>query len=420
MKTLSLAIDTSELNEIRRLQSSIIRRAYKLACQGFDFNTIRDKIPNMKLDGHLYRCGIQRGIDLASTGHKRIVFGGKKQFIRRCNGLISKDEWKQLREQPLYSIGQANVKGNRKFQLDYKRHKLIFIINRNSKMEFDIPVLKSNWEIILEEISRKSNNKLIPLCFSLSRNKVDITFDEQVLECLQKKYTKFQQLNRYLGIDLNPNRIGVSIYKPSEIPNHDGTVIFSQQFELTSQNQHKRQYEISRICDEIYKIMKHYCVSRVGMEDLSVKVTDHKKGKRFNRQVNFWIRNFIRGKIRMICSLTDTKFCLINSTYSSFIGTLRNPELGDCCGAAAEIARRCTYSKARFYPRLISKSALVHRWKEMANVEYQDWKELYREFKNLRLIWRTPPDNSRSYRLGSWSKRLVIYPHNDQQVISTH
>jgi hypothetical protein len=109
--------------------------------------------------------------------------------------------------------------------------------------------------------------------------------------------------------------------------------------------------------------------------------------------------------------LSGCIYCNINPAYSSFIGTLNYPELGDCCGAAAEIARRCAYQKNEFYPkRIIKKSILVHRWKEMAGVEYNSWVELYKEFKKRDLGWRSPPYNSRSSYMGMHSKRLLVYP----------
>ena len=114
--------------------------------------------------------------------------------------------------------------------------------------------------------------------------------------------------------------------------------------------------------------------------------------------------------MRMICRLTQTEFCNINPAYSSFIGTLRNEKLGDCCGAAAEIARRCSYTKNDFYPVLLTPAALEHRWKEMANVVVDNWIELYKEFKFRHVGWRSPPHKIYGVNLfGAWSKRLLIH-----------
>jgi hypothetical protein len=75
MKTLSIAIDTTSLNHIRSDQTQIIRRAYVKAKKGLEFKTIHKLLQPTDLDGHLHRCGIQRGIDLAKIDTKTI-FGG--------------------------------------------------------------------------------------------------------------------------------------------------------------------------------------------------------------------------------------------------------------------------------------------------------------------------------------------------------
>jgi hypothetical protein len=44
----------------------------------------------------------------------KVIFGGKKNFIRRCKGLISRDEFLTNKKlNPIYSIGTAKpYKGN--------------------------------------------------------------------------------------------------------------------------------------------------------------------------------------------------------------------------------------------------------------------------------------------------------------------
>ena len=48
---------------------------------------------------------------------KRIVFGGKKNLLRRQHSLLSKDEWKDIRLGQLNIIGEACKHGNRKFRI---------------------------------------------------------------------------------------------------------------------------------------------------------------------------------------------------------------------------------------------------------------------------------------------------------------
>ena len=404
MKTLSLVVDTANLQPLRTQQTQVIKRAYGLAKQGFDFKAIHRAIPTTQLDGHLHRSAIQRGIDLASAKQPKVIFGGRKNFIRRCKGLITNDEWKALRVMPLYSIGQANAKGNRRFRMNYATRTLTYK-DADQQYQFQIPILKRNWEVIFEQLCQKAADGKIPLLFSVSANEVHITYDETQLDCYKQKYQQYKPNKfRYLGIDLNPNRVGVSVYDTRQM-----APIYAEQYELTSSDQTKRQNEISHVCQSIAKLMKHYQVFRVGMEDLSIKTSNHMKGKRFNKLVNLWIRTFVQSKMRMICHLMNVQFCKIVAAYSSFVGTLRNPDLGDCCGAASELARRCGYQSTGFYPKLLSKAELVHRWKEMADSAAMNWVDLYEEFKTRHVGWRSPPRGSRSSRFGAWSERLLIH-----------
>jgi hypothetical protein len=282
---------------------------------------------------------------------------------------------------PIYSIGQANTKGNRRFRIDYESRTLTYK-DSNNEYQFNIPYLKPNWEIILKELCIKATNEEIALLFSVSDKQVNITYDETLLDCFKDKYKPYTKNKfRYLGIDLNPNRIGISVYDTRKLE-----TIYAEQFEFTSDDQNKRKNEISHICQSIAKLMMHYQVSRVGMEDLTIKSKNHNKGKKFNKQINFWIRTFIKEKIRSICNLMNTR-----------------------CGAASEIARRCGYQSKEFYPKLLSKAELVHRWKEMADSVAINWVGLYEEFKSRHLVWRSPPCSSRSSEYGACGKRLLVH-----------
>lgn len=49
---------------------------------------------------------------------RAVIFGGKANFFRRMKGLISKEEWQELRLGSLSVVGEANKKGNRKFRIE--------------------------------------------------------------------------------------------------------------------------------------------------------------------------------------------------------------------------------------------------------------------------------------------------------------
>jgi hypothetical protein len=69
---------------------------------------------------------------------------------------------------PIYSIGQAAYKGNRRFRIDYESRTLTYKDKPNGEYQFNIPYLKPNWEIILKELCVKASNEEITLTFSVS------------------------------------------------------------------------------------------------------------------------------------------------------------------------------------------------------------------------------------------------------------
>ena len=56
---------------------------------------------------------------MANT-ERSVIFGGKTNFIKRCLNKISKEEFLKKRFLPIYSVGEANYKGNRLFEIKDK------------------------------------------------------------------------------------------------------------------------------------------------------------------------------------------------------------------------------------------------------------------------------------------------------------
>jgi IS605 OrfB family transposase len=431
VKIISLAIATESFDELRRIQSAVIRSSYELAQENLTPRAIEIKLANKfddKIDGFLFRCGVKKGVDIFTAQKKEgIIFGSRKAFAKRAKGELSKEDWKRLRTQPLYSIGQAVNKGNRRLRLTDTE---LVYTDSTQIIRCTLPKLKSNWSKILKELIILSNAKLIPLTYSIADGFVHICYDETRLKVFKDKYPKYTPKRwRCLGIDMNPNGIGISIWDRNTksiihvetlmYRNEEGTInarhelvkeleaqtINASVYETKKINREirrlrdtpivtgrKSKHEVSMIADYIAKLCRHYQVERIAVEDLSIKAKNPRKGKKFNRLVNnLWHRNFLSAKLHLIANIMGIKCVEVNPAYSSFVGNLQHPQLPDAAAAATEIARRgiTLYEKGIFYPVLIKKEALVHRWKEMADVEYGNWIELFTEFKSRHLGWRS-------------------------------
>ncbi len=410
MKTLRLPIDTTLLDDLRRVQSAVIRSSYeiarnqKLTPRQIELLLIT-RFPN--IDGDIFRSGCKKGWDInearnATGNNTPILFGSVENFSKKAKNKITKDEWRRCRLQPLYSIGRANCNGNRRLRLTDTH---LVYKDKNQEYRMELPNLKSNYRNILRDLIRMSNAKEIAITYSVGDGYASLVYDETKLAAWRNRFPAYKKIaGRVLGIDMNPNEIGISIYdrNTKKIIAYEA-LRFSNEFLLRKGNKtNKRKNEISHIAERIYELAKHYGCHRIGIEALDIKAKDHGKGRAFNRKVNNqWLRSAFVSKLVSICALSEVRLCEMNAAYSSFIGNLNYPDIPDSCAAATEVARRAAhqYEKNKFYPKLITNTALEHRWKEMAGAEYDTWVDLYVIFKNLHLGWRTQGKTGMSSRL---------------------
>ena len=140
---------------------------------------------------------------------KDVIFGGKSNFIKRCQGKISKEEFKAKRIEPLWICGEAtHYYGNRKFRIQDDLKSILFKPNKKAKICLALPSLKKNYEKILKKLCRHAKIDDMPITFSIDQEHVRISFEEAKL-CEKKENN--QKNNRVLAIDLNPNYIGWSV-----------------------------------------------------------------------------------------------------------------------------------------------------------------------------------------------------------------
>ena len=146
----------TELNELRRVQSSCYRSTYKRAAEGLAEIEIdhycRDTFT--ELDSWFRRSAIYKGIgqfkadwELAKFNKQNFngsrIFGGKRNFMRRVKGLITHEEYQEHRIENLYVIGEKSPYGNRKF--NFNTDTIIFKPNRKSHYELILPNLHGKY-----------------------------------------------------------------------------------------------------------------------------------------------------------------------------------------------------------------------------------------------------------------------------------
>ena len=384
---------------------------------------------------------------------KKVIFGGKKNFLKRCKHQIDKETFNLNRLSNLSSNGEKksgtkSVHGNRKFKLTTD---LKHVTLKLKDKKVNLNLIGNYSKNLLYKLSQVYKHQILddtPLTYKIDTNYIYITFDESIV--LRSKLNLTYINNRVLSLDLNPNYIGWSItdWESSSEFNviKSGVYIFKN---LTDKNQdlkgkgfssespvrkhlnNKLEYETYQIVKNLIKKAIYYKVQLIGIEDLSIKSKNLNKGSYLNSLVNNkWLRNKFSTCLEKYCNIYGFKFQKVKPEYSSFIGNFvfRSLNLPDMVLSSIEIGRR-TYE---FYNQYITKqnkiqkniiqpnlkdfnSLYIKQLEEfnMQNEKVKDLKDLYYIFKNSKLTYRVPIQlNVQVYRFNSIKSAINTIQYN--------
>ena len=384
---------------------------------------------------------------------RKVVFGGKQNFLKRCKHQIDKEIFNLNRLSSLTSIGEKksgtkSVHGNRKFKLaaDLKQ---VTLKLKDKKVKLNL--IGNYSKNLLYKLSQVYKHQVLddtPLTYKIDTNYIYITFDEFIVLSSELNLTSVN--SRVLSLDLNPNYIGWSItdWKSSSEFNviKSGVYIFknltdkiqdlkgkgfSSESEIRKHLNNKLEYETYQIVKNLIKKAIYYKVQLIGIEVLSIKSKNLGKGSYLNGLVNNkWLRNKFSICLEKYCNIYGFKFQKVKPDYSSFIGNFlfRSLNLPDMVLSSIEIGRR-TYE---FYNQYITKqnkiqkniiqpnlkdfnSLYIKSLEEfnIQNTEFRDLKELYYIFKNSKLTYRVPIQlNVQVFRFNSIKSAISVLQYN--------
>ena len=404
MKTVKLTIcNEVDVLDDMRIFSSIVRVAFNRYQDGLEEKEVRAYC-NARFNHNSWfiQSAIKEGAALYKlNGDKHILFGGKNNWHQYLRGLIDKDTFKYRRMFPIGIQGEKLRRGNRLFALDLGNQRLTYKPSKDRHVEIQfLPMRKK----IIEELSKvqelAEQNK-ITVSIKLSNKYVWLTYDESLIYDVRYKAL---QSKRVLGIDMNPNYIGMSVVEFNK--NDEFTVLHKQVFDLSkltissgksstdAASKHltnKLRHETIAIAHEISKLVDVWKCKTVAIEDLSIRPKDLKKGKKLNRLCNNkWERNLFVNKLKMLANLHKFNLVEVNPAYSSQVGNIAygDENTPDMVAASIEIARRAykKFDKGWFYPRF-NIQFRDEQWKQtLGSVE--DWKGLFRKIKETGLKYR--------------------------------
>lgn len=404
MKTVKLTIcnDVDVLDDMR-VFSSIVRVAFNRYQDGLGEKETRAYC-NARFNHNSWfiQSAIKEGAALHKlNGNKHILFGGKYNLRQYMRGLIDKDTFKYRRLFPIGIQGEKLHTGNRLFRLDLVNQRLIYKPSKDRHVEIRFRPMKKKIAEELSKVQELSDQNKITVSIKLSDKYVWLTYDEGLIYDARFKAL---QSKRILGIDMNPNYIGLSVIEFTK--NDEFKVMHKQVFDLSKLTipsgksstdssskylTNKLKHETIAIAHEISKLVDVWKCKTVAIENLYIKLNDRKKGNKLNRLChNKWERRLFASKLKMLANLHKFTLVEVNPAYSSQVGNIAfgDSNTPDMIAASIEIARRAykKFDKGWFYPRFDIQFR-DEQWKQTLGT-VENWKELFRKIKETGLKYR--------------------------------
>ena len=405
MKTIILDITNDINNELQNTQkvfNNMVRYGYNRLIDNKELKEkdLRKLInETFKQPSWLSECANKDAIYIFKSnktrGLKTVIFGGLKNLKDYLLKKKTKEQYKLDKLLPITFQGEACKYGNRMFNFNFSNNEVIYKPNR--KQHYNLTYKQPRKNILrdllqLEELS-KQNKIAITVKLNVVTKKLYIIFDESKLQ-----YEKYNDLksNRVIGIDLNPNTIGLSILEFNKNNSEDFKILYKEvisTYELnkTLVSSNKRKFELIEICYHIDKLLKTWKCSRICLEELTINSSDKGNGKTFNRLCNnVWCRNLVINKLKMLSNIHGYFITEVNPAYSSVIGNILygSETTPDMVASSIEVARRTynKFKKGHFYPP-IKFDHLNEQWKQTLN-GLNSWKEIFLEIKKSKLKYR--------------------------------
>ena len=287
----------------------------------------------------------------------KVIFGGRNLFKLRCKNEVSRENFKQRRLSPLYSVGTAAAFGNKCFRITEDLMHVVFQPDRKHHFSLELIGVSRGYREILRRLYARQELKDLPITYKLTSECIYISFEEDKL--YRDEFDFKKKKDRYCALDLNPNYIGYSVidWKSSNEWKliESGVYSFKQindeynSIKGTSSEDpkkiywnNKRRHEVVEVAKNLIDKCCYYKVESFVIEDLDFK--DSKSlGTSLSRLCrNQWIRGSFISNLKKRCSIYCINFMEVVPQYSSFVGNIifRSLDRPDMVNSSIELSRR--------------------------------------------------------------------------------
>lgn len=330
---------------------------------------------------------------LTSKTFPPVTFGTKEMFLRRCKGLISKQEWNDRRNNRIYSRGDKSKGGNPNLRVVFK-DRVSFLEVSTLEKSMKNRAIKVLIPIYLPQKLSKKTGKVNGIHYrqlfmdSLERGEAyqvelikregkyyaHITFEE-----LEKKVIYTGHLNM-IGVDTNPDGFGLT--RIDNKGNYQGH-IYLKQHELTFCRSNRR----TNLCGELVRAAVDSAKVRqcgIAAEDLKFKA-DSDVMTKLARVSNQFVYSTLLQMLHRSCLRNGIEFVKVKPQFTSKIGLYKYCHqygLDVHNGAALVIARR-SYGFTEAVPKLL-RHKLIKKPKVFSQTnEWSQWGEISKQVNTL-------------------------------------
>jgi hypothetical protein len=394
------------LADIRRIYSAAVRTAYANASgeDGTALNQkdLRDLVKRRfaggVADAWILHCATLEGMDLRKARPDgKMVFGTRTGFARRARKLIDRQKWREMRLRPLCSRGDKTYKGNRHFRLSADTKTCKFQMY-GREIELSLPQMTGNAGEILRQAADLAATKKINITFRLDDKKLYITIDPQDLPNHPQRRRPVRVLpGRSLGIDLNPNWIGIAaVGNTADAASLAETCLLEYalvKLDMAVDASPELVREtLAAVADRAISLARKHRCGVISLEKGIGKLRSSGKTRSLNRLLNYWARTIFVAMLTRRARLAGIDVVEVWGGYSSTIGNLTF-NAPDACASASEIARRGIARSAGLKDVL---PVFGEGWEASLRkdlplpVEARCWADVHRSIKAAKLGYRRP------------------------------
>ncbi len=320
-----------------------------------------------------------------------VTFGTKEMFIKKCKGLISKEEWKSCRNNRIYSRGDKTKSGNPNLRviikngMSYLEISTLEKTSTNRAIKIQVPIY------LPQKLSRKTgkvngiNYRELFLKYLttgeayqvevLKRNGkyyCHITFE------LPKTEVVYTGHNGIMGIDTNPNGFALTmIDNKGNYKWHS----YLKQHELLYARTNRRENLCGELAKQVISIAKTYNCG-IAIEDLKFK-NDKDVHSKFARVKHQFIYSKLLIMLENACIREGVEIIKIKPQFTSKIGLYKYcHQYGMVVhnGAAMVIARR-SYKFKEKIPKILKDKLVIDLDKFNKKNEWSKWNEINKNIK---------------------------------------